>query len=168
MLISAHPLFPFLSLYYLLGELASLLVARIPVYSCPWSADNCPHPLLVHPSLHTPHFKLQYLHRQHQQRQASLSGTLLLSVPHNREFESSVSLKNGQFQSSSANTEYSLFSKKRFKSSLSLKIDSSCPHCSHNREFYLLILILNRKMYNSAFFITRIVSCFAERLGKDW
>jgi hypothetical protein len=35
------------------------------------------HPLLVHPSLHTPHIKLQYLHRRHQQRQPSSSGTPL-------------------------------------------------------------------------------------------
>ncbi len=31
-----------LSPIYLLGELASLLVVRMPIDSCPWSANNCP------------------------------------------------------------------------------------------------------------------------------
>jgi hypothetical protein len=55
MLPLTYILFPFLALYYLLGEQASLLVARIPIHSCPWSADNCPPfsslPLLTHPHM---------------------------------------------------------------------------------------------------------------------
>ncbi len=54
MLPLTHILFPFLSLYYLLGELASLLVARIPIHSCPWSADNCP-ALCLFTNPYTPH-----------------------------------------------------------------------------------------------------------------
>jgi hypothetical protein len=36
------PFTPFHPYFYLLGELASLLVVRIPIHSCPWSANNCP------------------------------------------------------------------------------------------------------------------------------
>ncbi len=51
MLIWTRPFYPF---YYLLGELASLLVARIPIHSCPWSANNC-HTLCLFSHLFTPH-----------------------------------------------------------------------------------------------------------------
>jgi hypothetical protein len=43
-----------LSLNYLLGEPSSLFMVRIPIHSCPWSADNCPtYYWLTHPN--TPH-----------------------------------------------------------------------------------------------------------------
>jgi hypothetical protein len=74
--ILTRPFLAFLPLYYLLGELASLLVVQIPIHSCPWSANNCPHPLLVLPSFHAPHIKLQYLHRRHEQCQRSSSGAI--------------------------------------------------------------------------------------------
>jgi hypothetical protein len=52
--------------FYLLGESAILLVARIPIHSCPWFAINCS-PFAASPTPTHPKIKFQYLHRQHQQ-----------------------------------------------------------------------------------------------------
>ncbi len=70
------PLHSLLSPFYLLGELASLLVVQKPIHSFPWSANKWPPYASLSP-FHTPHIKLQYLLRQHQQHQLSLSGTLI-------------------------------------------------------------------------------------------
>jgi hypothetical protein len=49
-----NPLLPVILLFYLLGEPASLLMVRIPIQSCPWSANNYPpfasSPTLSHPT----------------------------------------------------------------------------------------------------------------------
>ncbi len=53
---------------------------RIPIYSWPWSGDNCPTPYqFSHPFTPNPQIKLQLqcLHRQHQQYQLSSSGTVI-------------------------------------------------------------------------------------------
>ncbi len=55
-IVSTQPLLPVISLSYLLGEPAFLLVVRIPIHSCPQSANNCPtlcqfsHPFTPHRS----------------------------------------------------------------------------------------------------------------------
>ncbi len=50
----------------------------IPFCPGPWSANNCPHPLLVLSPFHTLQFRLHYLHRWHQQHQSSSSGTIII------------------------------------------------------------------------------------------
>ncbi len=71
-----RPLLPIASLVYLLGEPASLLVvtnAHHP-HPCPWAANNCPTLCFAPFTLHTPQFKLQYLHSRHQKHWSSSSG----------------------------------------------------------------------------------------------
>ncbi len=67
------PYFP-LPHVYLLGEPTSLLMMAN-TYPPLSLVCQLPHPLLALPPFHTPQFRLQYLHRRHQQIQSSSSGT---------------------------------------------------------------------------------------------
>ncbi len=57
-------------LFYLLGEPAFLIVARIPIHSCLWFAIDCS-PFTASPNPTHPTDQVQYLHRRHQQHQLS-------------------------------------------------------------------------------------------------
>ncbi len=67
-----------LSRVYLLGEPTSLLVVANTHPPFSLVSQQLPHPLLALPPFHTPQFRLQYLHRWHQQLQSSSSDTAII------------------------------------------------------------------------------------------
>ncbi len=140
----------------------------------PWSADNCPTPCqFFNPFALNPQTPFQCLHRQHQQHQPSLSGSLPAPHPSNHAIKKHTKIgKMGAFAMPiNKNSQVFSFcyalpkkSQKRFCRASPVVSESAVNFVVLNRNRYILILRFRLTIYNK-----NNVECHGPRpMPKDW